>query len=116
MARPSKFTIDRDRLVDQLADLVRIDSTNPELVSDGAGEAEIAKALRDAGAAVLGQAPPDGGQTFWTDAALLSAAGTETVVLGPVSDGLHTTEEWGDLDSVEDLTRILVRTTLRYCA
>ncbi len=81
-----------------------------------APDASIAEAARDAGAAVLGQAPPDVGQTFWTDAALLSAAGTETVVLGPVGDGLHTTEEWVDLDSVEDLTRILVRTALRYCA
>ncbi|MFB6278083.1 MAG: ArgE/DapE family deacylase, partial [Salinibacter sp.] len=81
-----------------------------------APDASIAEAVRDAGAAVLGQAPPDAGQTFWTDAALLSAAGTETVVLGPVGDGLHTTEEWVDLDSVADLTRILVRTALRYCA
>lgn len=81
-----------------------------------APDAPIAEAVRDAGAAVLGQVPPDVGQTFWTDAALLSAAGTETVVLGPMGDGLHTTEEWVDLESVADLTRILACTAHRYCA
>jgi Acetylornithine deacetylase/Succinyl-diaminopimelate desuccinylase and related deacylases len=148
---------------------VRIDSTNPGLVPDGAGEAEvaayvaeamralglamdeiqqildaladadatfdasceaafaqqpfeaapdapIAEAVRAAGAEVLGQAPPDAGQTFWTDAAPLAAVGTETVVLGPVGDGLHTTEEWVDLDSVVQLAEILARTAQRYCA
>jgi acetylornithine deacetylase len=56
------------------------------------------------------------GQTFWTDAALLAEAGTETVVLGPVGDGLHTTEEWVDLDSVGKLAEILAGTAQRYCA
>jgi len=79
-------------------------------------DAPIAEAVRDAGAAVLGEVPPDVGQTFWTDAALLSAAGTESVVLGPVGDGLHTTEEWVDLDSVVQLADLLVRTARRYCA
>jgi len=81
-----------------------------------APDAPIAETVRSATSEVLGQAPPDAGQTFWTDAALLAKAGTETVVLGPVGDGLHTTEEWVDLDSVEALAHILARTALRYCA
>ena len=83
---------------------------------EAAPDAQIAEAVRATGAGVLGQAPPDAGQTFWTDAALLAAAGTETVVLGPVGDGLHTTEEWVDLDSVVQLAEILAGTAQRYCA
>lgn len=78
-------------------------------------EGDVAAAVRAAGAEVLGRPPPDAGQTFWTDAALHQAAGTDTVVLGPRGDGLHTTEEWVDLDSVETLARILARTARRYC-
>jgi acetylornithine deacetylase len=80
-----------------------------------ARDAPVAEAVRSATANVLGQVPPDVGQTFWTDAALLAGAGTETVVLGPVGDGLHTTEEWVDLDSVAQLAEILARTAQRYC-
>jgi acetylornithine deacetylase len=81
-----------------------------------APDAPVAEAVRGAASGVLGQVPPDGGQTFWTDAALLAEAGTETVVLGPVGEGLHTTEEWVDLDSVVQLAEILARTAHRYCA
>ena len=81
-----------------------------------ARDAPVAEAVRGAASDVLGQVPPDVGQTFWTDAALLAEAGTETVVLGPVGDGLHTTEEWVDLDSVVQLAEILARTAQRYCA
>ncbi|MFB6098576.1 MAG: M20/M25/M40 family metallo-hydrolase [Salinibacter sp.] len=83
---------------------------------EASSDAAIAEAVRAAGAAVLGEPPPDAGQTFWTDAALLAAAGTETVVIGPVGEGLHTTEEWVDLDSVEHLALILARTARRYCS
>ena len=76
---------------------------------------EVAAAVRTAGGGVLGSPPPDAGQTFWTDAALLADAGPDTVVLGPRGDGLHTTEEWVDLDSVVTLARILARTARRYC-
>ena len=82
---------------------------------EGTPNAPIAQTVRTAASDVLGQAPPDIGQTFWTDAALLAAAGTETVVLGPVGNGLHTTEEWVDLDSVVQLAEILARTARRYC-
>ncbi|MFP4229238.1 MAG: M20/M25/M40 family metallo-hydrolase [Salinivenus sp.] len=79
-------------------------------------DGEVAHAVRAAGTDVLGHVPPDAGQTFWTDAALHQAAGTDTVVLGPVGGGLHTTEEWVDLDSVVQLADILARTARQYCA
>lgn len=79
-------------------------------------DASIVNAVRDVTTDVLGQAPDEVGPTFWTDAALLAASGTESVVLGPVGEGLHTTEEWVDLDSVVQLATILSRTALRYCS
>jgi acetylornithine deacetylase len=34
------------------------------------------------------------GMTFWTDAAILGAAGIPTVLFGPGGAGLHSTEEY----------------------
>jgi acetylornithine deacetylase len=80
-------------------------------------DAPIAAATRQGLAHVLDDAPaPDTGASFWTDAALLAEAGTDTVVLGPKGAGLHTTEEWVDLDSVAQLSEVLVHTARRYCA
>lgn len=79
-------------------------------------DAAIAETVRAAGKEVLGESPSEEGQTFWTDAALLADAGTQSVVMGPVGSGLHTSEEWVDLDSVENLARILARSAIRYCS
>ncbi len=54
------------------------------------------------------------GVPFWTDAALLAAAGVDAVVVGPAGEGLHSAIEWVDLASVEELAAILVATALRY--
>jgi len=78
-------------------------------------DAPIAEAVRAAAADVRGTPPPDAGQTYWTDAGLLAAAGIETVVLGPIGAGLHTTDEWVDLDSLVALAEILARAARRYC-
>lgn len=81
-------------------------------------DATVASATRAGLSRTLAPNTPlaDTGASFWTDAALLSAAGTETVVLGPKGAGLHTTEEWVDLASVAQLAEVLVHTARRYCA
>ncbi len=81
-------------------------------------DATVASATRAGLSRTLAPNTPlaDTGASFWTDAALLSAAGTETVVLGPRGAGLHTTEEWVDLASVAQLAEVLVHTARRYCA
>jgi acetylornithine deacetylase len=71
--------------------------------------------LRNAGD-VLGEPPEIVGVPFWTDAALLSAAGIPTVVFGPRGAGAHEATEWVDLDDVERLVEILVRTVQEFCA
>ena len=35
--------------------------------------------------------------SFWTDAAMLGAAGIPSVLFGPVGAGLHGVDEWVDL-------------------
>ena len=64
---------------------------------------------------VLGRKPAHFGDTPWMDAALLAAAGTETVVIGPRGAGAHATEEWVDIESVAQLAEILVHAALDYC-
>ena len=78
-------------------------------------DARIAQTLEQAIVKRLGHKPIHTGQTFWTDAAILGAAGIETVLIGPVGDGLHSAEEWVDVQSVVDLTAILADTAIAYC-
>ena len=42
----------------------------------------------------VGCAPARVGMTFWTDAAILGAAGIPSVLFGPGGAGLHSTEEY----------------------
>ena len=48
------------------------------------------------------------GMSFWTDAAILSAAGTPSVLLGPGGAGLHSIEEYVTIEDVYACRDILV--------
>ena len=56
------------------------------------------------------------GAPFWTDAALIAAAGIPTILLGPHGEGAHAEEEWVDLDSLERLRRVVGRIAAEWCA
>jgi acetylornithine deacetylase len=43
---------------------------------------------------------PVTGLSYWTDAAILGEAGTPTVIFGPRGAGLHSAEEYVELDDV----------------
>lgn len=77
--------------------------------------APIVQTVSQAVTAVLGQPPSHIGQTFWTDAALLADAGIGTVILGPTGRGLHSAEEWVELQSLHDLAQILAETAVVWC-
>ena len=80
-----------------------------------AEDAAIVRALTDASTAVLGRRPAYVGQTPWMDAALLAAAGAETVVMGATGAGAHAKDEWVDLASVHQLAGCLAEAAVRYC-
>jgi acetylornithine deacetylase len=80
-----------------------------------APEAAIVKAVGQAASGILSKTPDYIGQPFWMDAALLSAAGVETVVMGPIGAGAHAREEWVDMQSLVDLAHILAQTAVDYC-
>jgi acetylornithine deacetylase len=94
------------------ADLEVLLVREPFEVEEGAA---IVQALTDASTAVLGRRPAYVGQTPWMDAALLAAAGAETVVMGATGAGAHAKEEWVDLASVHQLAQCLAETVVRYC-
>lgn len=80
-----------------------------------APDAAIVRALTGAATDVLGHRPAYVGQTPWMDAALLSASGIETVIMGAAGAGAHAAEEWVDLVSVHRLAQCLVEAAIRYC-
>ncbi len=55
------------------------------------------------------------GVPFWTDAALISAAGVPTVVFGPHGEGAHAAVEWVDLASVERCVEVLLAVADDFC-
>lgn len=76
----------------------------------------VMEALRAAYSKIMGGPPEISGAAYWTDAALLSEKGMEAVLIGPVGAGLHSAEEWVDLNSVYDLAEILAETAVLYCS
>ena len=79
-------------------------------------EAAIVQIVGEATSRHRGQAPSLIGKPFWMDSAILADAGVETVIIGPVGGGAHTTEEWVDLGSLADLAAILAKAAADYCA
>jgi acetylornithine deacetylase len=46
---------------------------------------------------------------------LFAEVGIDTVLIGPKGQGLHSAEEWVDLQSAVDLAAILVETAVQFC-
>lgn len=55
-----------------------------------------------------------GGMTFWTDAAVLGAAGIPSVLFGPGGAGLHSTEEYVRLNDVLGCRDVLVELAIAW--
>jgi acetylornithine deacetylase len=95
------------------ADLHVFQERQPHEVSP---EAPIVKVVADVLQSRQGISHAPAGAPFWTDAALLSEAGIQAVVLGPRGEGLHSEEEWVDLQSCADLAAVLAEAAVRYCS
>ena len=117
----------RERVADEIRDLLRQQAARDPAFEgefevmlvrepfEVAPDAPIVRALAEASAAVLGRRPAFVGQTPWMDAALLAAAGADTVVMGAAGTGAHASEEWVDLESVHLLAQCLAEAAIRYC-
>jgi acetylornithine deacetylase len=79
-------------------------------------DARVVRAVERASTRVLARAPEYIGDTPWMDAALLQAAGIETVVIGPAGGGAHAAVEWVELESVAQIAAILAETAMDFCA
>jgi acetylornithine deacetylase len=55
------------------------------------------------------------GMSFWTDAAILGNAGTPSILFGPTGAGLHSIDEWVDVQSVLTCRDALVELTRDWC-
>ena len=55
------------------------------------------------------------GMSFWTDAAVLGAAGIPSVLFGPTGAGLHGLEEWVDAKSVLTCRDALIALARQWC-
>ena len=71
--------------------------------------------LLEAATDVLSAPPNVGSAPYWTDAALLAAAGIPAVVFGPGGGGIHSHEEWVDLPTMDACERTLVRLIDQWC-
>jgi acetylornithine deacetylase len=55
------------------------------------------------------------GAPYWMDSALLGAKGIPTLVLGPGGGGMHSGEEWVNLEDVSKLTEVLGSIIKEFC-
>jgi len=82
---------------------------------EAAPDSALLPVLLDQRQQVVGTYAPASGVAFWTDAALLAEQGMDTLLIGPSGAGLHTAEEWVELESCCQLAEILARTAMVYC-
>jgi acetylornithine deacetylase len=78
-------------------------------------EADIVKAIQASAIKTLHHLPQVAGVQFWTDAAVLSAAGIPSVLFGPAGTGAHAVDEWVDLASVKACAEIYLATAMDFC-
>lgn len=76
---------------------------------------KIVRLLFDSVREITGRDPSYIGHPWWEDSGLLARAGMDTVIIGPKGGGLHSREEWVDIQSVIDLAAILYQTALNFC-
>jgi len=92
----------------------RVVMERPPYVVDERSEIVQAVTAACADAGLPAAAPA--GMTYWTDAALLAAAGIPSVVIGPRGAGLHGTVEYVDLESTTACRQVLVAAARRLLA
>jgi acetylornithine deacetylase len=75
----------------------------------------IVLAVADAARDHSGSDPVVRSDYGWMDSGVLVEAGIPCVVYGPTGAGVHTSEEWVDLRSLEDCVAVFEETARRFC-
>lgn len=81
-----------------------------------AEDAEVVRLVARCAGRIAGRAPDIGGVTFWTDAAVLAAAGVPTVLYGPAGEGAHAAVEWVDIASTRQFSDVISAAAEDFCA
>jgi acetylornithine deacetylase len=79
-------------------------------------DSEIVKLISTTAKQVLGREPDYIGHHWWEDSALLGEQGIETAIFGPKGEGIHSHEEWVDIQSVVDFAEIITQIAIQYCS
>jgi acetylornithine deacetylase len=80
-----------------------------------APDSELVKLVSQTTKQVLGREPDYIGHHWWEDSALLAESGIETAIFGPKGEGIHSHEEWVDIQSVADFAEIITQIAIQYC-
>jgi acetylornithine deacetylase len=78
-------------------------------------DSEIVELISSTVEQALGHPPGHIGHYWWEDSALLAEKGIETAIFGPKGEGIHSREEWVDIQSVIDFAHILTQIAIQYC-
>ncbi|MBI1796287.1 MAG: M20/M25/M40 family metallo-hydrolase [Candidatus Eisenbacteria bacterium] len=112
-----------EQVMAELGDVVRAAGEEAEIrlllarpPLDGDRDAPLARAVREAAAAVTGAAPRERGVAYWMDAAVFAAAGIPAVDYGPTGAGAHEDVEWVDVASLATTARVLTEAARRFTA
>lgn len=79
-----------------------------------APESSLVELLAETITTVQGSPPGKVGAPYWTDAALVAAAGIPTVLFGPRGGAIHQPDEWLDLASAHTLLEVLKQFCARF--
>jgi acetylornithine deacetylase len=78
-------------------------------------EVDAGHSLPQAMLRAAGTASTPIGMSFWTDAAILGDAGIPSILYGPMGAGLHSIEEWVNVQSVMKCRDALVALARDWC-
>jgi acetylornithine deacetylase len=93
-----------------------VEVTFVQAPNDVAVDAPIVRTLAQAVESVEGSSAPVEGLSYWTDAALLSAAGIPAVCYGPGDIRLaHSATEWVPVSEVRRATAVLAQAAVDWC-
>ncbi|KAJ5905625.1 Peptidase M20 [Penicillium subrubescens] len=69
----------------------------------------------ECGASIFGSKPVVQSVPFWCDAALLGQAEIPSIVFGPSGAGLHSKEEWVEVESLKEMEKVFTRLAQDFC-